>query len=840
MNKKVIVASKDIRSKLTKNIISDLNLATNSASLESAPVLERLGTVDKEKEKEARKKKLQALRAKRLHKNDAVSKEKENEFKDEKRVKDSDESYASARDDFYAEDAKARKAQEEKDRFGKPKTVQSEKVYGGNTTQARASWKEAAAPKAASEAQNTRISLMNDIVNAAASIKGMGKSAPDAWKSRKSLAGLSNAELWKLRGEATRAATSANADKAVKKSVSGKAELMKGNGGEKTTLEAGKVRIQGGVKAAKESADAIVLSTSSFEDAKFDSAKEKVTLTKVTKKNVEVGDTIKFTLADPKETFLCEVTKINPQTGSVSAIVLDVNESFKKATGKDVKESQAVSKNTSGLSLAICPLCGSKEFNANESTCPVCSTSYRKYSAVEAVDFEWDNEDDEFTTIDIDGTQKVLIDDEGNTSVISPDELEGQLIEHTHDLVIDDEENPVQIDSGMAQVPAESEGEFNEFEEDAEVEGGKEIAFVKIQMTIEECLDLLQEENEDSIEVVPTDNGYEIVVSLESVEEEGDDEFEEEISEEEEDEDLEDVSESEEPETPEEDIIEIDEEPEEDFEEESDEGDEKVVLSLEELAEGTVISAEGIVSVDSLVDILNQLLPEKANIVDATEDTDGEDVVEGDVAKLKEGAIAEDEMEMAGDAFPMEAAKPKISQLIKAKRSRLKAKKIVAKKPLESHKITETGTFKATRDGKLINVTMRATYESKFPKITKTAIKEKNKVPATGAPSAKSLAQTMESATTRHEFMKSGMEALGSALNTRKLLLSLWDAIKENKPGSATSLLNTLEAALKPEKAPVATAPEAKKEEKKPTKGKKKLETKRIKKLDKVVKFSKS
>ena len=50
MNKKVIVASKDIRSKLTKNIISDLNLATNSASLESAPVLERLGTVDKEKE----------------------------------------------------------------------------------------------------------------------------------------------------------------------------------------------------------------------------------------------------------------------------------------------------------------------------------------------------------------------------------------------------------------------------------------------------------------------------------------------------------------------------------------------------------------------------------------------------------------------------------------------------------------------------------------------------------------------------------------------------------------------------------------------------------------------
>jgi hypothetical protein len=82
----------------------------------------------------------------------------------------------------------------------------------------------------------------------------------------------------------------------------------------------------------------------------------------------------------------------------------------------------------------------------------------------------------------------------------------------------------------------------------------------------------------------------------------------------------------------------------------------------------------------------------------------------------------------------------------------------------------------------------------------------------------------------KREFMNAGMEALGSALNTRKLLLSLWAAMKEQKP-NAKELNNTLEGALKvkdsEKKAPKRELPTQRK----------RLESPRVKKIEKTVKL---
>lgn len=84
--------------------------------------------------------------------------------------------------------------------------------------------------KASKEAQNARISWMNDIVNAAESIKGLGKSAPGEW-TREKLSKKTNLELWKLRGEAQRLANETNFKNKGTAKVSvpaKKSELMKG------------------------------------------------------------------------------------------------------------------------------------------------------------------------------------------------------------------------------------------------------------------------------------------------------------------------------------------------------------------------------------------------------------------------------------------------------------------------------------------------------------------------------------------------------------------------------------------------------------------------------------
>lgn len=891
MNNGVKNAPKNLRSKVTKSIISDLNATKVEQPAPFAKLEARKAELAKKAALEARKNYKEKFNSNNeifgLSRKERDAKARKKARLREKEMMDKankDPQYIEYQAKLAREDARRRKYYDDqiKEKYdaydkGQQQAEQAKKhpratyleIKGGDVYEVEAEPKR---PRRSTEAQNARISWMNDITNAARSIKGLGKSAPSQWMSRDTLSKLSNSELWRIRGEAQRMATEVNASKKTKGIPSSKASLMKGNGGEKTTLESGKVRISG--------------------------------------------------------------TK---------------DKNFKRA----VVSNEAI-KQSGVTSLSVCSLCGSKEFNAKTESCPVCGDSYKKYRAVEAADLDWDGIDDEYTTIDIDGEEKVLFDEEGNTSVVSPDDIEGQLTERTHRLVLEgqeDEEDMILLDSGIASDHKEPDEDNNEFGEEPtenhEDFDHDNIAFVKIPMPIEECIDLFQEDNEDSIEVVPTDSGYEIIVALESAEEEDEDEdMDEEV---EDDKKVKDAKEAEEPEE-----LEVEEDEEADFEaeegvieneEEPEEKDkEKIVLTLEELAEGTVIHSVGVTNVDSLVGILNQLLEEKAEIIEFNEEEakeESQEAMEEDIDELEsedEEMLAEDEEligkekpieeaakpkesneleyvigkgkndkngrvvskeeflaeliglaehmvedakedrdswadfkqeyphlvsasgrkeycknlvedaengdpfidEVSGEVYftrkkdksAKEAANPKFSKLIKAKRKRLKEKKMPVKKGELSSKVMESGTSKVLFGKQILNVKFKSVYEAKLPKVTKANPKGTGKVKAAGKPSAKSLAMTMENAKSRHEFMKAGQEALGSALNTRKLLLSLWDAIKENKPGSSKTLLNTLEAALKPK------AVEEKKVAEKPKVKSKKLENKKTKKLDKVIKFS--
>ena len=562
-------------------------------------------------------------------------------------------------------------------------------------------------PRVATEAQNARISWMNDIVNAAVSIKGAGKSVPDQWTSRKNLAGLTNRELWEIRGEATRMASSANKDKAVKKSLTEiraqKAELMKGASVD--AVEAGKVRIN---------------------KAKLEAAKKKV---------------------------------------------------------KAAKESQVQKSTDAGTALAICPLCGSATFDAAADKCPVCKENYKKYRAVEAADFDFD-EESEYTTIDIDGDEQILLDEDGNTSVVLPDQLEGKLVEHSHELVIESAEEPIIVDSGLASDHQEPDGDEDMFGDEPlseeNMDADSEVAFLKFPIGIEECLDLLQEGNEDTIEVVPTEDGYEIIIAavIESVEEPV--EFEE---------DAEDV-----------DVVDMDEAAEGEFDVDADLDVEApdapgIILVLEELAAGTVLHVDGVANVDELVAIINDLLPETAELVDVSAVNESQDQADDAVDSDVEDA-AEDLLE--DDVALVESAQPKIDRVFR---------------------VTESGTIKIMKENAISKVSIKAVYESKFPKVTKSIVKKSGKIDAKGT----KVENTLETIS-QHAFMKRGMEAVGSGLNQRKLLQSLWAAIQANK-GNASALLNTLEASAKPE----ANA------EDKPAFTKK--DKPFVKKMDKVVKF---
>jgi hypothetical protein len=286
----------------------------------------------------------------------------------------------------------------------------------------------------------------------------------------------------------------------------------------------------------------------------------------------------------------------------------------------------------------VCPLCGSAAFDSAESACPVCQESYKKYRAVETANIDL-TELDNYTTIEIDGDEKILIDEDGNTSVVSIEQLEGSVTTHTHELFIGEEEEPLIIDSGMA------------VSQDEETEEDIEVAFFKLPLNIEEVVDLIQEENQDSVEVVPTEDGYHIIIKIESDEEvveehplEEDTEEELDVAVESSHDEFTDVDVDTEEVPVDSDLFEDEFVPEDEGIEEYKQEKDTIIFSLEELAEGTVVHADKIKDIQLLIGIFNQLLPEEKEILQVEEDLSSE-LVDSDVEKLEDEVdttIAED------------------------------------------------------------------------------------------------------------------------------------------------------------------------------------------------------
>lgn len=533
------------------------------------------------------------------------------------------------------------------------------------------------------EARNTHPSWANDIINAANTLKGLGKSASADWFSKEALLKKSSKELFEIRANALRMVSSATKDQKVKASMEPK---ISGSATPNVTMESMRNRL---------------------------------------------------------------------------------------VARKEAKKSKAVKEGLQpkGFELSVCSLCGSSVFDAVESECRVCKSEYKKYKAIESSEFG--DLDDNYTVIDIDGQDHVLIDDEGNTSVMLPDQLEGSLVEHSHDLVIEGEEEPRPISSGIA-VDTEGEGvdeeaidgalEDDGFDGDTEPEQ-TQVAFLKLPMSIDECVDLIQTDNQDMIEVLETDYGIEIVVNP-TVEEEVDELTEEPVDEPE----LDDATEA--------DDIDFDEEVEEPMDEPMDEpveeapvedNVEQFVIALEEAAEGTILHIDGIDNVEALVETLNALLPEGTEIVDALEseeeELEEEELIDDMIEEPAEDEVFDEDDE--DDEIVNESAKPK-----KVK----KAKEV--KESLVDRHITQNGTQAIIRNGKVSNFKVRTVYtESVLPKIIKKT-KSAKKVVA-NKPSG-DLTNTLESR--RTSFMNRGLEVLGSGLNERKAIASLWSVLKSHKP----------------------------------------------------------
>lgn len=680
------------------------------------------------------------------------------------------------------------------------------------------------ARRSANEAQNARTSWMSDIVNAAASLKGLGKSCPDEWTSKEKLAKRSNAELWEIRGKAVQMVASANADEKTKKSLVDKAQLeiksdlMKGS--DNPTMESAKPNVKRAVaKVTKETTAESEAATfaKNIADAgigtqarPFKTVKENagyITIKPVLKRNADqildgilenlgyaeakvVNDDLVFSKVDNGKKYTLKLESFDKNDGYMIARV---------AVEAQTKQN--------GTALSICPLCGSSTFDTVVDKCPVCKENYGKYRAVEAADFNLGEEED-FTTLEIDGEDKILIDEEGNTATIQPDELEGKLVEHSHELIIEENEEPIIVDSGLATEPA-NEGDEGVADEEGIEDAGvdHEVAFLKFPMGVEECLDLLQQGNEDFIEVVATDEGYEIIVNPDADGAAADEPMVEDVPA------VEDATEADEPDMDEDGLEEdMPVEPEFANEEDQSEVPEQFVIILEELAVGTVVHIDGVDDVNELVQIVNELLPDTAELVDVMAANESEEMAEDAVDADVEEEMAEDELDEPA-AFT-ESAKP--------------VKRVKA----ASSRITTYGNLipidREGREGQPVKI--KTIYESKLPKITKKEVSKKGKVDAKGKPTAKSVENTSESVN-KHEFIKRSVEAIGgSPKEARKLAMSLWDAIKMNK-GGAAALLNTLEAAAKVADDEIVAKQAAKQI---------KSEKPAVKKMDKTIKFGQS
>lgn len=404
---------------------------------------------------------------------------------------------------------------------------------------------------ATKESQNNRMSIINDIVNAGVTLKGLGQAVPATWN-RKDLSSLTNTELFNLRTSAL-----AQATKAQKVST----ESVKVSKVKKSILN--KIRVR---------------------DAK---------------RSVPEG----YVLAHRK-------AKVN----AVKEALTDKPEDDKSAE----------------LSLSICPVCGCSELDAKSGKCPVCGKAYNKYMAVESAEADI-SDPNNMTTINIDGDEKVLIDADGNTVVEYPDESKGVIVDNTHEINIDGVEDPISISSGVAMTGDEGDPATITDEPNGDQDA---TAVLVIDDNIGEVKDFLTETTDNKVETVETDDGFDLIVdpnaskTIEFNKQSPDDE---ELPEEIDDAEAEAVAstEADEPTMPvvDEDVPE--DKPEEvEKPEDVPEDAQPIVLTLEELDNGTLVYSDGIEDVDKLVDLVSNLIPEDATISEVSEKPEDEETPE--------------------------------------------------------------------------------------------------------------------------------------------------------------------------------------------------------------------
>lgn len=279
----------------------------------------------------------------------------------------------------------------------------------------------------------------------------------------------------------------------------------------------------------------------------------------------------------------------------------------RKNTNVDSRLESLADRDPDDLAVSVCPICGSKDFDQSTDTCPICGEDVHKYITKSPDEVE--NLDDGYTSIEIDGEDRILIDDEGNTVIEQPDIVNDVLEPNTHELVIDgDEEDPITIDSGVATFVGDTPA--MESEDPITDEDSDKVAYLRIDQPIDEVADILTEDNANSVERHDDEAGYILTAKVDTLEEVSDEEVEE-------------VTEDD-------DVV---------------DNNEKVTvdIALEELPDGTLIHIDEVDNVDDLVEVINELLPEDVNINTAEPSEELEEVEDTETEEVEDEEEPEDD-----------------------------------------------------------------------------------------------------------------------------------------------------------------------------------------------------
>lgn len=330
------------------------------------------------------------------------------------------------------------------------------------------------------------------------------------------------------------------------------------------------------------------------------------------------------------------------------------------------------------ITVDVCPVCGSKDFDAKSGVCPICGEPTNKYIAADPETVE--DVDQDYTTITIDGEEKILIDEEGNTVVASPDIVNNVLDEGTHELVLDandTEDDTVSVDTGIATMTTDGESVMES--DDPENADTVKIAYMRIDEPINEIVDLLSEDNENNVRIKDDEEGTVLSVILP---------------------DIEVVTESE-----------------DGNQEVTSEDNYKVDIELEELPNGTLIHIEDVDNVDDLVDIVNELLPEDSEIVENTkaEDKEVEDTTEedeSDETKYSEEDVEDKEEEVVEESMKRKLESGTMSISRNGKVESYKCRTVRTKRKVESE-LPETNTGFTKIAGKDRKVSAKSNIDTK-------------------------------------------------------------------------------------------------------------------------------